>query len=120
MVMMQADVTLKSGPEIVHKVFSEEEKELYLKPGYRVRIMKWVAMFWVLIPSPDNNTIALGVPFCLYAKTDLLPSAMLAPSPLRILSLQTAFFLMPWEKFTILATIHSTSGEYTIKDSCGF
>ncbi|KAI9835390.1 MAG: hypothetical protein M1819_002307 [Sarea resinae] len=33
------DVTLKSGPEIVFRQFSEEEISKYLKPGYRIRIM---------------------------------------------------------------------------------
>lgn len=34
------DITHNSGPEIVNRYLTERAKELYLKPGYRLRIIK--------------------------------------------------------------------------------
>jgi hypothetical protein len=34
------DITYDSGPAVINRYLTDEEKTLYLKPGYRFRIIK--------------------------------------------------------------------------------
>jgi len=57
------DVTYNSGPMIVNRYLSEEEKTLYLKPGYRIRIVNtWRPLLSVLEDRPlalcDSRSVA--------------------------------------------------------------
>jgi hypothetical protein len=38
-----SDITHDSGPEIVTRYLTERAKEMYLRPGYRLRIVKYVS-----------------------------------------------------------------------------
>lgn len=38
--LTQLDVTIDSGPVIIDRYLSDEEKHRFLKPGYRFRIVK--------------------------------------------------------------------------------
>jgi len=50
------DVTLKSGPEIVYRHSSEGELEQYLKPGYRIRIIKYVLSMVIIRTCSENRS----------------------------------------------------------------
>jgi hypothetical protein len=34
------DITYDSGPEVINRYLTDEERSLFLKPGYRFRIIK--------------------------------------------------------------------------------
>ena len=35
-----SDITFDSGPEVINRYLTEEERSRFLKPGYRFRIIK--------------------------------------------------------------------------------
>lgn len=43
--MSIADITYNSGPMIIHRYLSEDEKQRFLRPGYRFRIVKLASPF---------------------------------------------------------------------------
>jgi len=69
------DITLKSGPEVVFRIFSEEELAKYLRPGYRIRI---VNTWRPLLPVCEDRPLA----FCDASSidpSDLLPADRVLP-----------------------------------------
>ncbi|KAH8602774.1 hypothetical protein B0O99DRAFT_587850 [Bisporella sp. PMI_857] len=50
------DITISSGPEVIQRYLSEEEKLSFLKPGYRIRIVNtWRS----LVPVLEDRPLAL-------------------------------------------------------------
>ena len=45
LLMSIADITYNSGPMIIHRYLSEDEKQRFLRPGYRFRIVKLASPF---------------------------------------------------------------------------
>jgi hypothetical protein len=39
---MPADITYTSGPVVINRYLPGDVKEKFLRPGYRIRIVKWV------------------------------------------------------------------------------
>jgi len=50
------DITMKSGPEVVERNFTAEEKEKYLRPGYRFRIIN---TWRPLLPVCEDRPLAV-------------------------------------------------------------